>query len=71
MKALRQYLDDRLLLEQNEMLFQINTLRTNYDANSIQMEETIARLVLKIYFSVLVGVYKYIKKDQLEIIYFI
>ncbi|XP_062589816.1 protein Spindly-B-like [Saccostrea cucullata] len=44
MRALRSYLDNRLVAEHSDLLFNIKTLKTNFDMKTLQMEETIAKL---------------------------
>lgn len=44
MRALRSYLDNRLVVEHNDLLFNIKKLKTNFDMKTLEMEETISRL---------------------------
>lgn len=44
MRALRGYLDNRLAVEQNDLLFNMKTLKTNFDMKTLEMEETITRM---------------------------
>ena len=44
MRALRSYLDNRLVVEHNDLLFTIKKLKTNFDMKKLEMEEIISRL---------------------------